>query len=333
MTRRIDRWAAEHCEDIVSVSGGKDSTAAYLLAIEQGRPFRAVFADTGNEHEWTYDYVRDLPRLTGGPEITWVRPDFTDWFEHRRRYIAEHWPAEGIDQAVVDQAVALLRPTGNPYLDLCMLKGRFPSRRAQFCTEFLKTMPIAEQVLIPASQHARDRGRWVRSWVAVRADESARRQGYDFYQWEDFDVLAYRPILRWEVGKIWDIHRRHGLRPNPLYFTGMGRVGCMPCINVRKQELQQIARQFPEHIDRIAEWERIVVLVSKRGAATYLPAPEKKAALRDCRNIHDHVAWAKTSRGGQQFDLDSFLPPAPCSSVYGLCESRWEPLPVKEAAE
>lgn len=37
---------------VVSVSGGKDSTATYLLALEYtGGDFDAVFADTGNEHE------------------------------------------------------------------------------------------------------------------------------------------------------------------------------------------------------------------------------------------------------------------------------------------
>ena len=56
---------------VLSISGGKDSTAMYLLALELGRDFTAVFADTGNEHEITYDYVRDLPRKTGGPEIRW----------------------------------------------------------------------------------------------------------------------------------------------------------------------------------------------------------------------------------------------------------------------
>lgn len=31
-------------QNIVNISGGKDSTATYLLAIERGRPFRAVWA-------------------------------------------------------------------------------------------------------------------------------------------------------------------------------------------------------------------------------------------------------------------------------------------------
>lgn len=40
--------------NIISVSGGKDSTALYLLAIEFfGKDFIPVFADTGNEHPVT----------------------------------------------------------------------------------------------------------------------------------------------------------------------------------------------------------------------------------------------------------------------------------------
>jgi len=42
-------------QHLVNVSGGKDSTAVYLRAIELGRPFRAVFADTGNEDERVYE--------------------------------------------------------------------------------------------------------------------------------------------------------------------------------------------------------------------------------------------------------------------------------------
>ena len=46
----------KYTRHVVSVSGGKDSTATYLLALEQtGGDFDAVFADTGNEHEATYE--------------------------------------------------------------------------------------------------------------------------------------------------------------------------------------------------------------------------------------------------------------------------------------
>ncbi|HIE0248828.1 TPA: phosphoadenosine phosphosulfate reductase family protein [Pseudomonas aeruginosa] len=44
--------------NIISVSGGKDSTATLLLAIAVEAPnIRGVFADTGNEHELTLEYI------------------------------------------------------------------------------------------------------------------------------------------------------------------------------------------------------------------------------------------------------------------------------------
>ena len=62
--------------NIISFSGGKDSTAMLLLAIERETDnLSAVFADTGNEHEQTYDYVRYIEQATGVP-IRWVKRIF-----------------------------------------------------------------------------------------------------------------------------------------------------------------------------------------------------------------------------------------------------------------
>ena len=100
---------------IVSVSGGKDSTALYLTAMERhgADGFEAVFADVGNEHEWTLDFVRTLPERTGAPPVRWVRADFSDKFERKRRTVAEKWPRDGVPDAVVRRALEVLHPTGN----------------------------------------------------------------------------------------------------------------------------------------------------------------------------------------------------------------------------
>src|SRR3974390_120351 len=121
---------------VVSVSGGKDSTASALLALERHghADVRLVFADTGNEHELTIEYVTGyLPRVLDHP-IEVVRAEFASQIAHKREYVLTHWLEKGVPQDAVDRAVAALVPTGNPYLDLCLWKGRFPSRRAQFST-------------------------------------------------------------------------------------------------------------------------------------------------------------------------------------------------------
>lgn len=258
-------------QHLVSVSGGKDSTACYLLAIESGRPFRAVFADTGNEHEAVYEYIANLPRLTGGPVVEIVRADFARRLAQHRAYILEKWPGEGIPEQVVLAAAEMNQPTGNQYLDLCILKGRFPSRMAQFCTEELKTIPIITQVALPMLAHGP-----VLQWLGIRADESRNRAKQPRFNRHESGSYLWRPIFRWSVEDVWAKHRKHGIEPNPLYAMGMGRVGCMPCINCGQGEFARITRQFPEHIARIRRWEEIVSVASKRGASTFFKIKDAK---------------------------------------------------------
>lgn len=317
--------------NVVSMSGGKDSTATALLCreLEPADSIRYVFADTGNEHEATLEYVHEyLPRVLGAPIVT-LRRDFTDWWWHRRKFVAEHWPLphhkwpNGVPQEIVDRVLAVLDkgPTGVPYLDLCIIKGRFPSNRAQFCTQFLKTEPLTEYAM-----DLIDKGYAAWSWQGIRADESENRSKVAEFEAmaEDYTktpLFAYRPILRWKASDCFDAMREFGVNPNPLYKLGMGRVGCMPCINARKAELLEISKRFPAHIDRIEEWEALVSLASKRGGSSFFPAPEDGRADIMGRNVREVVQWSRTTRGGRQVSLFADDEPSACSSSYGLCEA------------
>lgn len=306
-------------QHLVNVSGGKDSTAVYLLAIESGRPFRAVFADTGNEHETVYEYIARLPERTGGPAIETVRADFTRQLAQHRAYILEHWPKQGIAEDIVREAAALHEPTGNPYLDLCISKGRFPSRMAQFCTGELKELPVIQQVVLPMLRSGP-----VLQWLGIRADESARRALQPRFNRHESGCYLWRPILRWNVEDVWRQHARHGLQRNPLYDLGMGRVGCMPCINCRKDELRTIAERFPEHIDRIDRWEAVVAAANKRRSATFFAAltdPTDSDRPGQYSGIRTLVEWAQTSRGGRQFAMFfGEQAGSGCTSDLALCE-------------
>lgn len=327
-------------QHIVSVSGGKDSTATYLLALEysqrHGFDFRAVFADTGHEHPATIEYVRNLGRITNGPEVEIVRADFSAAIARKRAFVAADERPDGWSAEDKARALEILYPTGLPFLDLCLEKGRFPSRKAQFCTEELKIAPILEGIIIPAKRAARAAGKPIEiiQWIGVRAEESAARAMYPRYERSDFTWL-WRPIHRWTAAQVFDMHRRHRVEPNPLYKLGMGRVGCMPCINCSKRELAEIARRFPEQIARVAEWEQLVKKASKRAGASFFRStndPTTNPADGGYGyTIHDAVEWARTSRGGRQFDLLDGLPAPSCSSVYGLCDA--ESAPITQAAE
>ncbi|TPG93534.1 phosphoadenosine phosphosulfate reductase (plasmid) [Brevibacillus laterosporus] len=298
--------------NVLSVSGGKDSTAMWLFARELGVEVVPVFADTGHEHEQTYEYLDYLENKLG--PIKRVKPDFTEQIARKRITVVTKWRDEGIPEEIIQRALETLHPTGIPFLDLCLWKGRFPSTKARFCTQFLKVEPIEQQVFLPILAE----GNNICSWQGVRAQESPARAKLSERESTSEGFEVYRPLLHWTVEDVFAIHKKHGIEPNPLYKLGMGRVGCMPCLNCNKQELFEIARRFPKEIERVAEWERIVAKASKRGLPTFFPT-----ANGNGDNIHEVVEWSKTAYGGKQYDLVKAIEfenvPA-CSSAYGLCE-------------
>lgn len=330
------RCLAENTINIVYVSGGKDSLADWLLAIEAGIAHMPALADTGHEHPQTMEYLEYLESKLG--KITRVKADFSRQIEGKRKFIAEKWPVSLVEECGMShdeaaeriaRALEILHPTGNPFLDLCMWKGRFPSTKARFCTFDLKHEPIRTQIVLPALEEYDE----VISWQSVRAQESPARAALPMWE-EDADdtpgLHVYRPILNWLHEDVFALARRHGIKPNPLYLQGCSRVGCMPCIHARKSELAEIFQRWPEEISRVAEWERMVAECSRRGNSTFFPSTHdpRRAEKRievitvDAYGIESYRDWALTTRGGVQFDLLAGMnDKAVCSSVYaGVCE-------------
>jgi 3'-phosphoadenosine 5'-phosphosulfate sulfotransferase (PAPS reductase)/FAD synthetase len=299
--------------NIVSVSGGKDSTALLLLAIVREAPnMQAVFADTGHEHPQTYDYIDYLAQATG-VSIRRVQADFSHDFERKRQYISTKWRQQEVDEKIVLAALDVLHPTGIPFLDACLVAGRMPSPLGKFCTRQLKIEPLTEQVMLPLL----DGTRMVLSWQGVRADESENRRWLPECDEVGGGLFNYRPILRWKADDCFDAHRFMGIKPNPLYLQGCSRVGCMPCIHATKDEVLNISKRWPEHSWRVSEWERLVAMASKGTSPVTFFNHGKKGGM----TMIEAIEWSKTSRGGRQLDFLRIQNDGPlCSSNYGLCE-------------
>ena len=318
---------------VISVSGGKDSLATLLIARKRCAPgaVRYIFCDTGNEHQAVYDYLDYLEQRLD-IKIDRLKADFTDRLKAKRMFIARD-VRNGRDKSgrkirwtnkAKRRALAVMYPTGNPFLDLCMWKGRFPSRKAQFCTEELKRNMAVEYQL-----ELMDAGYRVISWQGVRRDESEARRNAKLFERVGGGLWIFRPIVTWTAMQVFDYARNAGVRPNPLYLQGMGRVGCMPCINCRKEELREIASRWPEHPARIAHWEWLVGQCSKRGFSTFFTDGHDSTDRREVfasLNIMSRVEWSKTSRGGRQYNLldEVEYEGAGCSSSYGLCDQSTE---------
>lgn len=355
---------------VISVSGGKDSTATLLLALARcpADSIVPIFCDTGNEHDETYSYLSYLEQALG-ITITRLKADFTKQLTSMREFIARDtrtrreydtkpvFKADGVTPVLKRdgrgnivlnkkgkpvqktikvgggrrvrwsnkakrRALSVMYPSGNPFLDLCMWKGRFPSRRAQFCTEELKrNMAVGFQLELMEAGHR------VISWQGVRRDESEERKNAKKFERVGRGLRICRPIVEWNAAQVFDLAAANSIQPNPLYLQSMTRVGCMPCINCNKGELRQIAARWPEHPERIAEWERIVGMCSIRGYSTFMadahPAKDRRVVFAEL-NIWTRIKWSKTTRGGKQFNLLDEVEndgSGGCSSSYGLCES------------
>jgi 3'-phosphoadenosine 5'-phosphosulfate sulfotransferase (PAPS reductase)/FAD synthetase len=282
----IDRIAGRLV--IASISGGKDSAAMSLHLRELGIEHRRVFMDTGWEHEATYDYLRgELTRVIG--------------------------PIEEIRGSMTME-------------DLIRRKAMFPSRQRRFCTEELKVKPMKAYLerarYADCEEHCPGshppgsaepvcccgREREILNAIGIRAGESLARSKMP--EWEHpphFDCEVWRPIIMWSEQDVIDIHRRHGLKPNPLYLMGASRVGCWPCIMARKGEIRLIADKDPSRIDRLR------VLEDELTEAARSRGHEGDAAKRcwfqpptgrvGTAGIDEIVEWSRTSRGGRQFEL------------------------------
>lgn len=225
--------------------------------------------------------------------------------EHDRVFLDTGWEHPATYDYLRGELTRVLGPIEeirgeHTFESLVRRKGMFPSRVIRFCTQELKVRPMQRYL-----RSRLDAGEDVLNCVGIRRAESQARAKMPEWEWADgFDCEVWRPLVAWSEQDVIDIHRRHGLAPNPLYLRGATRVGCWPCIHARKSEIALVAKLDPERIERLAALERDVTEASDaRGA--------ERGELRHGRTmfnigrgagnvrrlpIHDAVDWARSDQ-------------------------------------
>lgn len=286
-------------------SGGKDSLATLLWAKDNLSDFEIVFCDTGWEHELTYQHIKDVAAQIG-QEIKVIKSSKYDGFA-----------------------------------DMALKKGRFPSTKTRFCTEELKVKPSIDYVLSLEED--------VVIYQGIRAEESASRRamspkdeyfkfyfepygkdkkGKDKYHsyrkkeikaWCDrYSADVVRPIHKWSGEQVIEFILSKGYTPNPLYYKGMKRVGCFPCIMCTHSEIKGIVSGFPKTLELLKELEAQPELSnSSFFPPDYIPRQHctKKTPHGNMPTIADVEKYVSDNPNQtEMFDRPS------CMSYYNICE-------------
>jgi len=320
---------------VIGISGGKDSSALALWMWYESGIDRAkmlfTFCDTQNEDPLTYAWL-DL--------------------------LNKHFSVEVV--------------TTEGFFPLAKRKKRFLSIKGRFCTEVLKIIPSRDYVLGLLRE---DKNPVVVSGVR-KAEGSANNTRGSMPELE-FDpgwaCDVWRPILRWTIAEVWAIQARYvtlaecvalvesdpAMLPekkakligkivknntprNPLYDMGASRVGCFPCMNSRKAEINSMAEYRPERIDEIEIWENDLTFDYRsdgggeissffaksttplrfRSKLIIVPDTKKKDYVPTIRDV---VRWSysgKRARGDMrnQLSLPIIDEPASACDIGGMCE-------------
>ena len=280
---------------LVSFSGGKDSQACLIKAAQKygTSQIEAIFCDTGWEHPDTYKHIKDV----------------CDTMKIRLK---------------------VLKPELG-FVELAKKKKRFPSVFKRFCTIELKIKPsidyilsLKDSVIVIEGVRAQESPK-----RAAMSDEcmyfrsyfegiNGRKESYrrtEVLNWcKKYDASISRPIFKWTAQEVIDCILQAGQKPNPLYYRGYSRVGCMPCIMSRMSSIK-LLNDDPKMKQRLIDAEKYV------GSSFFSVGTIPKYA---CKNgVYPMAEEVFKYVSAKNATLDMFEPEEgyACMSLYhGLCE-------------
>lgn len=282
---------------VVGFSGGIDSQAVARWVLNRYPPEDVILLNSdvgGNEHPMTTEFIQNYSDTVH--PVVMVTPIVADMGTRGTR--------EG---SIKDRRQEFAETDVLTFDRMAYIKGIFPRRTMQFCTEHLKLMPAYRWM----KENLQANGFTWRRYAGVRRDESRNRKDRQPIEVDEyFACELYLPIVDWTKQMCFDYVKAHGEEINPLYKLGFNRVGCAPCVNSNKDDVLAWSQRFPEMIDKVRDWER---RVGKTFFAPMVPGLE-------INWIDQVVDWSKTMHGGKQYSLLVLQDRPACESEYGVCE-------------
>lgn len=235
--------------NVVSLSGGKDSTAMLLMLLERGEPVEdIVFFDTGWEHPEMYEHLNQLEQFAGR-RITRL---------HARLPVGVETDKSPFDWLFSEVPVAK-RGTG----EIHKTGYWWPNARLRWCTGRKRDALNAHHLALTHRQNVTPP---LRQCIGFAADERHRLSA-PTKKGSTYCVQRY-PLMEWGVTETDALNYcyRRGFTWGGLYHF-FSRVSCFCCPLQPLDELRTLRRHFPDL------WRRMLVMESW--------LPENKRRFKD----------------------------------------------------
>lgn len=300
---------------LVQCSGGKDSLASLLYLLDLGIPKERIEVwhqrIDGEGDPWmdwpaTEHYVALVAEHLGLPLLMQCRAGGFRGELYREHAVpgSVHFERDGKSYVLpsLHAAENTRRRFPAPTADL----------RRRWCSSSLK-IDVAARAITHDPTLTGTKNQPLRLAVVSgeRHEESRSRSRYPEWELHRTDarvrrVWQWRPVVEWQEQDVWEIIRRHGIRPHPAYLLGWSRCSCAGCI-FQTPHLWAMTREvMPEFFGRLeaAEQELAFTIDPKlslsakadRGTLDRLPpAPERSLyqrwALEPDAMTLANIAW------------------------------------------
>ena len=197
---------------IAAFSGGKDSLVAYMMCIEAGIKFKAIYSPTSVDPPELINYIKNIfnqwAKKNNYPEVVFEK--YNTW---------KSGPLKG----KIKTMWSLISNRAIP-----------PTRLARYCCDELKERTGEKGDVII---------------TGVRWEESKSRSKRKMCNWYK-EKLQVRPIVDWTEVEVWSYILENNIPYCKLYDEGWNRLGCIGCplSSNQKRELQAYPKYRENYI-------------------------------------------------------------------------------------
>lgn len=273
---------------IVSFSGGKDSLACVLYALELEIAqekielfHQAVDGQPGvapRFFDWpcTESYCRDVSRVLGLPlKFQWREGGFEGEINK------VNTPTAPSAFELPDGSIGHAGGTGKPNTRL-MFPAAVADLRTRWCSAILK-IDVSTTAI---NNDPRFKSAKILEITGERRQESNNRARYAEVErhkstTKSRRVDQWRAILDWTEEQVWNIISRWRIRPHPAYFLGFGRVSCISCIFSSPDQWRAVQELEPEMFQKILDYEHAFGRTIQRGGDIAQMAAKGKSYIPD----------------------------------------------------